>query len=240
MATIIDVDHETGDLSEYSSTTTDGGDLSVSAGAALHGSYGLSCVIDDTTAIKGDINTAQSASLQFRFYIDPNGLTMANNTYFRAFRWLMIGGPWAVITYISLKYLSSAYQLLIEAQNDAGATVLSDYAVISDAPHCVEFRCTSATTSSSNDGSYEWWVDGSSQGSATSVDNYNYTQDYEWSFSVGAIDEIDAGTSGTFYIDSILANDTGAYIGEVAGQPMSLRGINVPGLRQWIKRNPGF
>jgi hypothetical protein len=54
MAVVADIDLESGDLSEFSGTVTDGGDLSVTQAAALAGSeYGLQCVIDDTTAVYG-------------------------------------------------------------------------------------------------------------------------------------------------------------------------------------------
>ena len=42
---------ETGDFSEWDASVTDGGDLSVTNGAALFGSYGLSALIDDLTTI---------------------------------------------------------------------------------------------------------------------------------------------------------------------------------------------
>jgi hypothetical protein len=41
MSIIINIDHETGDLTQYTSTVTDSGDLSVAVGAALAGKLDL-------------------------------------------------------------------------------------------------------------------------------------------------------------------------------------------------------
>ena len=68
--------HDTGDLTEYTSTVIDGGDLSVTTAAALAGtSHGLQVVIDDSTAIYGQKDFSASALIRFRFYIDPNSLS---------------------------------------------------------------------------------------------------------------------------------------------------------------------
>ena len=66
---VADIDHETGNLSEYSSTVTDSGDLSVSTNAALNGSrYGLQAVIDDTTGIFGQVDLSTYDIFRLHFY----------------------------------------------------------------------------------------------------------------------------------------------------------------------------
>jgi hypothetical protein len=71
---------ESGDLSAWSSSSTDGGDLSASTAAVLHGTYGLQAVIDDTNAIYlTDDNPNAEPRYRARFYFDPNSITMANN-----------------------------------------------------------------------------------------------------------------------------------------------------------------
>jgi hypothetical protein len=61
------IDHTTGDLTQYDSTSTNGGNLSVAAAAALCGtSYGLSCVIDGANPMYGqkDISSPTSGKLR--------------------------------------------------------------------------------------------------------------------------------------------------------------------------------
>ena len=70
------IDHEAGDLSEYDSTVTDGGDLSAHADAAYEGSYGLRAVIDDTNTLYANKTFDGKSRLRVGFYFDPNGLTM--------------------------------------------------------------------------------------------------------------------------------------------------------------------
>ena len=64
------------DLSEFTYTRVDGGDLYWTADAALAGtSGGMACLIDDTTAIYGSytLGTANTSGvIRLRFYIDPN------------------------------------------------------------------------------------------------------------------------------------------------------------------------
>jgi hypothetical protein len=70
---------ESTDLSAWSSSVTDGGDLSVSTDAALVGAYGMQAVIDDGSPVYVvDESPAGEASYRARFYFDPNGMEMGN------------------------------------------------------------------------------------------------------------------------------------------------------------------
>ena len=67
MSVIVDINHEVGDLTEYTATQTDSGDLSVTAGAALVGTYGLSVLIDGAGDIYGEYNLgSNNTSGQYR------------------------------------------------------------------------------------------------------------------------------------------------------------------------------
>jgi hypothetical protein len=222
MAVIIDIDHETGDLSQYSSTVGGGADLTVSVGAALAGtSYGLNVAIDDTTGDYGRKDITKVSTLRVRFYFDINSLTMGNGNSFEIFRVSQNGGSFNSLMFCNLSYTTvGGYKVECLAKNDAGANVLNDNATISDAPHYVEILGVRAATDVSADGSYEWWLDGVSQGSAASVDNYNYFFDFNYRVLLGAISGIDAGTSGTLYLDELVANDDGGEIGPATASSM--------------------
>lgn len=74
---------ESGDFSAWSSSSTDDGDLSVTSGAALVGSYGMSAVIDDNNAIYvTDDSPNGETHYRARFYFDPNSISMSSgNTH---------------------------------------------------------------------------------------------------------------------------------------------------------------
>ena len=72
-------DFESGDLSAWFNSVTDGGDLSVSAAAAVEGGYGLEAVVDDTNPIYvEDASPVNDKRYRARFYVDLNGVTIPN------------------------------------------------------------------------------------------------------------------------------------------------------------------
>lgn len=221
MAIILDIDHEGGNLTEYDSTTTDGGDLSVAAGAALAGtSYGMSLVLDDTNALRAQKAITKVNTYRERFYIDPNGLTMALNDNFSVHYILQDGGSYFTIARVDLLKAAGGYQIQMSVANDGGGYAWQRTCDISDAEHYIEFKMVRATNSTSVDGTCEWWVDGSLQTSGAAYDNFNIMGDQNWNGRWGA-EYVDAGTSGTFYLDEIKANDDGSEIGPLS-QPKSL------------------
>ena len=213
MGVIIDIEHEAGDLSEYDSTVTDGGDLSAHADAALAGtSYGLHCVIDDTNSIYGQVTQGDTGTgkLRVRFYIDPKSLTMGDGNMFDIFDIYTNGAPYYLLR-LYLRRSGSDYQLRAVPYNDAGA-LASDTEVISDTEHYVEIYFQRASSDVAADGSVEWWIDGVSKQTWTSVDNWDVFVDIAIQ-RIGAVIGIDAGTSGTLYLDQLKENDDGSQIG---------------------------
>jgi hypothetical protein len=216
MSVIIDIDHETNDLSQYTSSVTDSGDLSVAAAAALVGSYGLMAVLDDTTAIYGYKDFSTAPSLRARFYIDPNTLTMSDGN------WLIINEVQDRTGYINyiVVYLyktSGNYVLSFRAKNDANTEHFTDTCIISDAPHYVEYGMTRAIGESTNDGTVEWWVDGVSQGSTANIDNYTILGTATSRMYLGAILLSGSSVYDTIYFDDLKANDDGSEIGPASG-----------------------
>jgi len=213
-AEVSDIDHETNDLTQYDGTTTDSGDLTVSSAAALGGSgYGVSATIDDGNAIYGYESVTTANAIRYRFYIDPNSLTMADGDSFSSHYTKQDGGSYSTVDVVALEYTTAGgYRLRFGWNDDAGWNG-EDTCAISDAPHYVEILMQRASNSTSSDGSYEWWVDGASQGATTSLDNYNRLADYNLQMEFGMIDERDAGTSGTFYFDEIVIHADAGEIG---------------------------
>ena len=75
-------DLETGDLSQFDNTTTDGGDLSADAAATKDGSYGLQAVIDDTNSLYGRFNFNNKSQIRGGFWLNPNSVTMGGGEGF--------------------------------------------------------------------------------------------------------------------------------------------------------------
>ena len=81
MAVVFTIDIEEGDLTDFDSTN--GTNISVTAGAALVGSYGVDLDMTGTSSHYGlmtGVSTDLSAANNYRFrlYLDPNSVTMAD------------------------------------------------------------------------------------------------------------------------------------------------------------------
>lgn len=217
MAVIVDINHETGDLTEYTSTSTDGGHLSAAAGAALAGtSYGLNCYIADTTAMYGQatVTTNTSGKLRFRFHFDPNSLANAGNFTFDIIR--AYSSTNAVLLNVAFYKSSGAYGFQVSGRDDANAAKFlspTTFAV-SDEPHYFEIYLTRASTADANDGTLTVWMDGTSKGTLTTLDNNGQFGNFSYiRFGAGVGAGITSGTSGNFFYDEIVANDDGGEIG---------------------------
>jgi len=212
--TLFNIDHQTGDLSQYDSTATDGGDLSVTNPAGLAGTnFGLNCFVDTTDAMYGQVDQADTGTgvLRFRFYVNPNTLTMADNDEFTLLQFFGTTSDFIVL--VQLGYtLANGYNLRTTSRNDANQNVINFTENITNSVHFIELDMQQAATDVSSNGSVELFIDGVSKASGTSIDNYDIFADMQ-TFRLGAAFGLDAGTSGTFYLDEFLANDDGSEIG---------------------------
>jgi hypothetical protein len=196
---IFEIGHETGDLTEYDSTTTDGGDLSVTAAAALGGTdYGLSAFIDDTNVIYGEKTfTLTSNVYRLRFDIDPNTLTMAHNDNFPVN--VTLDGTQRAKTLVYLGYsTATGYRIQLAVGNDTGWS-FTGWSAITDAEHYVEVQVQYASSATASDGTATLWIDGVEQQQMTGIDLFDLAKPDRARF--GALLGIDAGTSGTLYLD---------------------------------------
>lgn len=195
---------ESGDLSEWDDFSTDGGDLSVSIKAALHGDYGLKCVVDDTNYIGVDELFSNALEFRCRFYIDTNSISMTIGNEFTLFQ--ARESSWGDVSFdITLYNNGGNYEL---RTNLYVAGVWDQYinsGTISDGVHYIEVHYKSHVST----GGFQVWVDGVSKGSDWTVSNAN---DGVAHILFGAL-YFDGGESGTIYLDDFVSNDDGSAIG---------------------------
>jgi hypothetical protein len=196
---------ESGTLSGWSSSSADGGDLSVAPAAALASSaLGLQAVVDDTTGLYVQDSTPHRESrYRARFYFDPNGFDPGllsgheEALLFVAFQEEM-AQPKNVM--VVLRNTGGAYSLRGRVRLDSGLAE-TDFFPISDAPHLVELDWQRASAAGADDGSFRLWIDGVLQSTLTGMDNDTRAVDY---VRLGVLSLKD-GASGTVYFDEFVA-----------------------------------
>ena len=185
-------------LPAWSSATTDGGDLSVSAAAALVGTQGMQALINDNHAIyvTDDRPTAESR-YRARFYFDPNAIPMAKNNTLFIFHGLNAAGT--VVMQVELRFSNNQYQIRAGLLNDSTSFTSTAWFTISDAPHPIELDWRASTAAAANNGGLTLWIDGVQKADLTGVDNDTRRID---SVRLGAVAGINNGTRGTYYVDA--------------------------------------
>jgi hypothetical protein len=189
---------ESGNLNSWSSLTTDGGNLSVSAAAALVGTQGMQALINDNHSIyvTDDQPTAEPR-YRARFYFDPNTIPMSKNSAHFLFYGLNAAGT--VVMQVEFRFSNSQYQIRASLLNDNTSFTSTAWFTISDAPHPVELDWRASTAAGANNGGLTLWIDGVQKADLTGVDNDTRRID---SIRLGAVAGINNGTRGTYYFDA--------------------------------------
>jgi VCBS repeat-containing protein len=204
---------ESGGLSAWSTSVTDGGDLSVTSSNALVGSYSLQAVIDDNTAIYVQDNTPEAeARYRARFYFDPNSIVMAPNDNHYIF---YAQNNTMGIIMMQFYFNGSNYLLRTAVRNDAGTWLYTTYSTLTDAGHYIEIDWQAATAPGANNGSLTVWIDGVQVGVRSGVDNDTLRVE---TVQLGAVMGIDNGTRGTYYFDAFESRRA-SYIGPDPAAP---------------------
>ena len=190
---------ESGNLSAWTSSTIDLGDLNVSPSAALIGTQGLQAVIDDNNNIYvTDDSPNAEPRYRARFYFDPNSITMASGDAHFIFKGFM--GTSTQAFQVEFRQSAGTYQLRSKVLLDDGTTfVNSSFFTISDAPHSVEVDWRAASAPGANDGGLTLWIDGNQQADLSGVDNDTWRIDQA---RLGAVAGVDTDTRGTYYFDA--------------------------------------
>ena len=142
MAELFNITHDAGNLDEYDSTETGGGDLSTGTPGLAGSTARMEAFIDDQGAIYGEVDQTAPVSneIRFRFYLDPNSLEMAASDSFLILYLLKgTGVPDWYIVQVELKRDAgdTKYQLTFGTATDVPNRVWSTID-ISDDEHYVE------------------------------------------------------------------------------------------------------
>jgi len=207
---VFNVTHNGGSLAEYDATVTDGGDLSADAAAAMAGSgYGLRAVIDDTSALYGRVDFSLSSSeFRYRFYFDPNGVSMGNGDEFRLVDFCDSG---SIRQFVDVEYSGGAYNIRAQIVDDGGGWDTTGNQAITDAPHYIEVLVEYASSSVASDGRVTLWIDGVQEAQVTGLDIYDVSKPDQ--ARMGAAQGLEATTSGTIYLDEFVLRDDDTAIG---------------------------
>jgi len=136
---------ESGDTSAWTSRSTNSsGRLSVSAGAALVGTYGLRASGNNTNYVQYNFTGPSAPIYDARFYFDPNGNTGSNQTIFAASS--VIGSNNAfnnnILFQVRYRWNGGSPQIQIQSGTAANA----NWVDITDAPHWIELVWQSGNT----------------------------------------------------------------------------------------------
>ena len=190
---------DSGDLSRWSSSTTDGGNLSVGAAAAMGGTTsGLQALVNDTNSIfVQDDNPNAEKRYRVRFYFDPNGFDPGESqSHFRTRILIAQGSGFRLITVV-LKRQLGAYSVEVRVRRNDGTRADTGFFPISDGPHFIEFDWQRATGPGAGDGSLQMWIDGGSVATLSGIDNDTVPIDQT---RMGAL-SVKTGAAGTLYYD---------------------------------------
>ncbi len=200
--TVFSDSFESGNFSAWTSSVTDGGNLSVSTTGAMDGSRAMNARINDNNvlSVTKNLSTAGTSYKGF-FRFDPNSISMVSGNTF----WIFAGGDASGVDKISvrLRRYAGAYQLQSQAKDNAGVMQSSGWYNISDIPHRVELTWQAADAGKSN-GYLLLSLDNAVN--IANLTGFNNSQVRVNMVKLGAVNGIDSGTRGTIIFDNFIAS----------------------------------
>lgn len=208
--TVANLTNESGNFSEYDLVQTNDGNLTVTGSAAMAGTnYGLRVNITPDKlqyAVKTLSLPSTTGIVRARFYIDPNSVNLPEGTQF-SFLFLINSGGTENFALMKMRKIGGQYNLRGVMIDDNGIHRETRAWPISDGPHMAEIRVKKSTSATSNDATYETWIDGVQKETMTGVDSFNRFKDFKYiSFGLNGIAGI---VSGSYYLDELIVNTDG-------------------------------
>lgn len=190
---------ESGNLSAWSGKVRDGGDLAVTAGAAMVGTKGLRALIDDNNRIYvQDDSPTNEAVYNINFHFDPNSINMAEGDVHAIIVAYDLRSTFVPAIRVDLRFMGGAYQIRAQTRLDAMTWVRTGWFSITDGEHQIEVEWDGASLPGDNDGKLKLKIDGMVRANRTGLDNDTFRIDR---VRMGAVNGIDTGTRGTYFFD---------------------------------------
>ena len=213
MANLFSDGFESGDLSAWTSSSTDGGDLSVVGGSLINGTYCAAYLLDDATQIYVYDETPNNVKrYRARVYFDPNTFNPQGETALFQATGNSTSGTMYYLLIDDAGSGGTPYRATVKCIKDSGDVSSTPYQ-FSDAIHWFEVDWKASSAPGANDGFCKLYMDSTASvvGEVTGVDNDTKAVGGIW---VQARYH-GAGSTGTFYIDDFASNDDGTAIGAV-------------------------
>jgi hypothetical protein len=191
---------ESGDLTRWSSSVTDGTDLRATVPAAMAGTaFGLQAQVNDTNSLYVvDDTPVLERRYRARFYFDPNGFDPGEAmNHFRIRIFIAFDPSGLRVVTLVLKRQGGAYSIETRVRRNDGTRADTGFVPLSNAPHFLEFAWRRATGPGASDGSLEMWIDGTSMATLAGIDNDLSSIDFA---RLGAL-AVKTGAAGTLFFD---------------------------------------
>jgi hypothetical protein len=193
------IHNDSGAFGRYSGTS--GGGLTVAGNVPtpVQGLRSINVAISDTTdRYANRTSLGDLAHFFASIEVDTDSLAMANGDVFDVFEGLTSGAT--AIMRIQLNYDGSNIRVRAGLLTDAAAWTNTSYYNLSAGWNHIEAFWSAAPDTAVNDGQIALWLNDVEEEHIDTANNHNNLVD---EFRVGAVDGLDAGTSGTLYIDIV-------------------------------------
>jgi ELWxxDGT repeat protein len=191
---------ESGDMRPWTAASLDGGDLSVTPAAALHGTLGLAALVDDTASLYvEDDSPNNEPRYRVRFYLDPNGFDPGEaNGKLRVRIFIAFEEePNVRLVTLVLRRVGGQFSLMARVRLDDGTRAQTPFFDITDGLHLVELDWVAAASGAS-DGSVAMWIDEVQVSDLSGLSNSASRIDFA---RLGAM-TVKPGATGTLHFDN--------------------------------------
>lgn len=161
---------ESGDLSAWSASRTDGSDLAARGTAAMEGAFGLEAAIDDAGSLwVRDDSPAGEPRYCARFLFDPGSVILPEEKRLSLLRLRDAAGGRPLELFLRHGAVPGTYALRAYARQDDGSEVATGWLTIADAPARVSLGWTRASAAAG--GSLSLFLDGLPAAELTGIAN---------------------------------------------------------------------
>ncbi|MEM9294007.1 MAG: hypothetical protein AAGD01_20170 [Acidobacteriota bacterium] len=199
---LFDDGFDDGTWDQWSFVADDGGDLAVTAAAAMDDTaFGLEATADDTASLfVRDDKPIGEWRYRARFAFDPNDMQMNDGLRHKIFQ-LRAGAGERVVTFV-LRREGAGYTLRVKTRTDAGVFVKTPWLPVKNRANSIELDWARSNAEGADDGFLKLWMDGTLAAEIDGLDNDTFLV---YSSRLGLVGGVDDGTTGSHYFDGFVS-----------------------------------